>query len=138
MKPNWRNKTSIHYLVVRDGIFRRALPGRVIGGLAVDVRWSRLLGTVVSSLLGCLVVGMLGIKGDAVFVVGKKMRGEGAERDETGKYKWLHRKRCICSSGVLLCLGFLFLLKSNLSVGWLLFSSYRLKSSYLAIVFCAF
>ena len=67
MKPNiGKQKSIIHYLVIRDGIFRRGLPGRVIGRLAVNVRWSRLLGTVVSGLLGCLVVCMLGIKGDAV------------------------------------------------------------------------
>ena len=60
-------ENKFHYLVVRDGIFRRSLPGRVIGRLTVDVRWSRLLGTVVSGLLGCLVVGMLGIKRDADF-----------------------------------------------------------------------
>ncbi len=66
MKPNIGKQTSIHYLVVRDGVFRGALPGRVNDRLAVNVRWSRLLGTVLSGLLGCLVVYMLGIKGDAV------------------------------------------------------------------------
>ena len=66
MKPNIGKHTSIHYLVVRDGVFRRALPGRVNGRLAVNVRWSRLLGAVLNSLLGCLVVYMLGIKRDAV------------------------------------------------------------------------
>ena len=69
MKPNFGEQTSINSLdlVVRDGVFRRTLPGRVIGRLTVDVRWSRLLGTVVSGLFGCLVVGMLGIKRDADF-----------------------------------------------------------------------
>ena len=64
---NKRQLISLDYLVVRDGVFRRALPSRVIGGLTVDVRWSRLLGTVVSGLFGCLVVSMLGIKRDADF-----------------------------------------------------------------------
>ena len=74
MKPLVATQKSIHYLVVRDGIFRGAIPGRVIGRLAVDVRWSRLLGTVVCGLLGCLVVGMLGIKGDAVLLKSNERR----------------------------------------------------------------
>ena len=67
-------------LVSNNGVFRGALPGRVIGRLAVDVRWSRLLGTVVSGLLGCLVVGMLGIKGDAVMKIERE-----EESDEIGE-----------------------------------------------------
>lgn len=67
MKPMIKNTTFVIYLISNNGVFRGALPGRVIGRLAVDVRWSRLLGTVVCCLLGCLVIGVLGIKGDAVF-----------------------------------------------------------------------
>ena len=63
-----KNTTFVIYLISNNGVFRGALPGRVIGRLTVDVRWSRLLGTVVCCLLGSLVVGVLGIKGDAVFL----------------------------------------------------------------------
>jgi hypothetical protein len=55
-------------LISNNGVFRGALPGRVIGRLAIDVRWSTLLGTVVCCLLGSLVISVLGIKGDAVYV----------------------------------------------------------------------
>ena len=64
-----KNTTFVVYLISNNGVFRGALPGRVIGRLAIDVRWSRLLGTVVCCLLGSLVVGVLGIKGDALCVL---------------------------------------------------------------------
>lgn len=80
-------KNSTYLIVTQDGVFRGAVPGRVIGRLSVDVRWSWLLRAVVGGLLGSLVVSMFGIKRDAVCFC----REQQMEEDFRGLVFWYEK-----------------------------------------------
>jgi hypothetical protein len=61
-----RTNGFISHLVIRNSIFRWFHESGIVCRLAIDIRWSRFSGTIGIGLLGCLVVGVLGIKGDTV------------------------------------------------------------------------
>lgn len=54
-------------LVIGNSIFRWFHKRRIVRGLAINIRWSRFSGTIGIGLLSCLVVGVLGIKGDTAW-----------------------------------------------------------------------